>query len=86
MSRSGNKYLIYELIVTLLLLFVLNNSSVNGKKLIFCENCTIPRNVALDQHTTTVNVGNIFRAPSKCKEDEVLDQRNRCRRLVYGGN
>lgn len=92
MSRSGNKYLIYGLVVTLQILFLLH-STVNGKKLIFCKHCLSPspRNVAFDQQTTilpgdtTILTSNIIRAPSKCKPDEVLDHRGKCRRLIYGG-
>lgn len=81
MPRSGNKCFIYGLIMTLALLFLLH-STVNGK-LIFCKHCTTP-----DQRTTEASTlsANIIRAPSKCKSDEVLDHRNKCRRLVYGRN
>lgn len=85
MSRGGNKYFIYGLIMTLLLMFIFH-SSVNGK-LIFCKQCKAMRNgVKFNQQTTEMpgaptNLANIIRAPSKCKADEVLDQRQKCRRL-----
>lgn len=82
MSRSGNKCLIYGLMLTTIVLLFLH-SSVNGK-LIFCKYCKNPRHL---QQTTNspeekTDVANIIRAPSKCKPDEVLDRRNNCRRLV----
>lgn len=80
MSRGGNKYLIYGLIMTLLLMFIFH-SSVNGK-LIFCKQCKAMKNgVTTEMPGVPTNVANIIRAPSKCKADEVLDQRQKCRRL-----
>lgn len=81
MSRSENKYLIYGLIMMTMLLLLLH-SSVNGK-LIFCKDCT-----AVSHKTTkdSTIAANIIRAPVKCKADEILDHRNKCRRLVSGRN
>lgn len=87
MSRSGNKYLIYGLVTTLVALLFLNNSYVNGGRVIFaCRNNCVSTPNALDQTTTniasdtTVDSANIFRAPTKCKADEVLVNGNKCRR------
>lgn len=77
MFRSGNKYLIYGLIMTMVLL-LLNNSSVNGGRVIFA--CDRTKNCESTTIIPPTDSANIFRAPAKCKPDEVLISGNKCRR------
>lgn len=83
LDMQKNKCLIYGLLAVLVLNMLCADTSA---KILFCKNCRATRSTADPSvstvENTTINTGNIIRAPIKCRAGTVPDRKGTCRKLV----
>lgn len=83
LGMRKNRCLIYGLLAVLVLNMFCADTNA---KILFCKNCRATRSTADPSastiENTTINTGNIIRAPIKCRVGTVPDRKGTCRKLV----